>query len=144
MAKKKGLYFNIIIGENVPKIICDQTRITEAIVNLVSNAVKFTQKGGITIKVFRKSRKFIQIEVTDTGIGIKEEDQKKLFKKFYQIERKTFATQEGSGTGLGLSITKEIVKLHGGRIGVISQLGKGSTFWFTLPISGPKEKKEKE
>jgi len=144
MAKKKGLYFNIIIGENVPKIICDQTRITEAIVNLVSNAVKFTQKGGITIKVFRKSRKFIQIEVTDTGIGIKEEDQKRLFRKFYQIERKTFATQEGSGTGLGLSITKEIVKLHGGRIGVISQFGKGSTFWFTLPISGPKEKNEKE
>jgi signal transduction histidine kinase len=82
--------------------------------------------------------------VSDTGIGIKEEDQKKLFKKFYQIERKTYATQEGSGTGLGLSITKEIVRLHGGRIGVISQVGKGSTFWFTLPISGPKEKKGKE
>jgi PAS domain S-box-containing protein len=144
IAKKKGLYFNIIIGENIPKIICDQTRVVEAIVNLVSNAVKFTQKGGVTIKVFKKSRKFIQVEVSDTGIGIKEEDQKKLFKKFYQIERKTYATQEGSGTGLGLSITKEIVRLHGGRIGVISQVGKGSTFWFTLPISGPKEKKGKE
>jgi PAS domain S-box-containing protein len=141
-AKKKGLYFEISIGENVPKIICDQTRVIEAIVNLVSNAVKFTQTGGVTIKVFRKSRKFIQIEVIDTGIGIKEEDQKKLFKKFYQIERKTYATQEGSGTGLGLSITKEIVRLHGGRIGVVSQPGKGSRFWFTLPISGPKEQKE--
>ncbi|MGB9703370.1 MAG: ATP-binding protein [Candidatus Micrarchaeales archaeon] len=141
VAKKKGLYFNTIISENLPKVICDQSRVIEAVVNLVSNAVKFTQKGGITIKAFRKSKKFIQIEVSDTGIGIKEEDQKKLFKKFYQIERKTFAIQEGSGTGLGLSIAKEIVKLHGGRIGVVSQVGKGSTFWFTLPITGPKERK---
>jgi signal transduction histidine kinase len=106
---------------------------------LISNAIKFTEKGSITVKVYKKGRN-VRIDVTDTGIGISKEDKTKIFKKFYQLKR-GLIQQKGAGTGLGLSIAKEVVNLHGGRIGLISEVGKGSTFWFTIPIN-PKLKKK--
>ena len=89
-------------------------------------------------------KNYVGKEVRDTGIGISKEDQGKLFKKFFQVQRKGLVMQEGKGTGLGLSIVSEIVGMHGGRKGLTSELGKGSTFWFTLPISGKKKQKERQ
>ncbi len=135
-AEKKGLTFNVEVDYSVPTIQADPNRLIQVLVNLIGNAIKFTESGSISVKISRagKKSKFVRVEVTDTGTGISKEDMKKLFKKFFQLQRKGLTVQEGSGTGLGLSIAKEIVNLHGGKIGVNSEPGKGSTFWFTLPI----------
>ncbi len=135
----KGLEFQWIIDYSVPEITADPNRLIQVFSNLIGNAIKFTESGGINVKMYKKGRN-IRIEVTDTGIGISKEDKTKIFKKFYQLQH-GLVKQEGAGTGLGLSIAKEVVNLHGGRIGVVSELGKGSTFWFTIPIS-PKIKKK--
>jgi signal transduction histidine kinase len=111
-------------------------------VNLIGNAIKFTNAGGITVHITRNGKKKIKIDVTDTGIGISREDKAKLFKKFFQINKAEQARSGGSGTGLGLTIAKEIVKLHGGAIGIDSEPGKGTTFWFTLPLSQVQKKKK--
>jgi signal transduction histidine kinase len=115
----------------------------QAFVNLIANATKFTSTGSITVKMTRKSKKMVKCEVSDTGIGISDIDKRKIFKKFYQATKKDeLVKQDGSGTGLGLSITKEIIGLHHGKIGFESELGKGSKFWFTLPINYRPSKKE--
>jgi PAS domain S-box-containing protein len=142
-AKKKGLEFSVDVEYNVPVVQADPNRLIQVLVNLIGNAIKFTEHGRISIRVARagKRSKFVKVEVTDTGTGISKENIGKLFRKFFQLQRKGLIMQEGSGTGLGLSIAKEIVNLHGGKMGVVSELGKGSTFWFTLPIT-QKAKKE--
>jgi len=142
MIEKKGLAFEWVVDYNVPEIIADPNRVIQVLVNLIGNAIKFTEHGSIRVHVFKKGKN-VRVEVADTGIGISKEDKAKLFRKFYQLPRKGLTKQEGSGTGLGLVISKEIVNLHGGKIGVISELGKGSTFWFTLPIYGKKQKESK-
>ncbi len=143
MAQKKGLAFEWHVDYTVPEILADPNRIIQVLVNLIGNAVKFTEHGGIRVNAYRKGKN-IRVEVSDTGIGISKEDKAKLFRKFYQLQHKELTKQEGSGTGLGLVITKEIVNLHGGKIGVISEPGKGSTFWFTLPIYGKKRKEKQQ
>ena len=144
MVRAKGLDYNFIIDYSVPKIEADPNRLIQVFVNLIVNAYKFTEKGGITIRAFRKGKN-IKVEVRDTGIGISPDDRNKLFRRFYQLQKRGLTKQEGSGTGLGLSIVKEIVTLHGGRVGVDKEtaVGKGSIFFFTLPISR-KNKKEKK
>ncbi|MGC8662409.1 MAG: sensor histidine kinase [Candidatus Micrarchaeia archaeon] len=139
VATNKGLIFSWNVDYNIPYIIADPNRLIQVFVNLINNAIKFTEHGSINIKIYRKGKN-VRIEVSDTGVGISKEDQRKLFKKFYQVPRKGLTKPEGSGTGLGLSITKEIIALHKGRIGVNSELGKGSTFWFTIPIDLRKKK----
>ncbi|MGI0141720.1 MAG: ATP-binding protein [Candidatus Micrarchaeales archaeon] len=145
VATGKGLMFSWNVDYSVGEVNVDPNRIIQVFVNLITNAVKFTEHGSIMVNIFRKGRS-VRVEVKDTGIGISKEDQRKLFKKFYQVHRTELTVQQGSGTGLGLSIVKEIVNLHGGRMGVNSEIGKGSVFWFTLPISGKqrKERKQKE
>lgn len=136
-ARQKGLSFSWKAEFDVPEISADPNRLLQVFVNLIGNAVKFTEHGGITIRVFRKSRSYVECDVEDTGIGISDEDKKKLFKKFYQAPKKELARQEQAGTGLGLSIANSIIKLHSGeksRINVDSKLGSGSKFWFLLPI----------
>ena len=142
VCKAKGLYFKVNVGYDAPEITADPNRLIQVLVNLIGNAVKFTEKGGIEVNVSRTSKRSrsIRIVVKDTGIGINKDDKNKVFKKFYQLQRKGLTKQEGSGTGLGLSITKEIVNLHGGQTGVDSEQGKGSEFWFRLPFN-PKPKK---
>ncbi len=135
----KGLEFTWNVDYDAPAITADPNRMIQVFSNLIGNAIKFTEKGGIYVKVARKKGS-VRVEVTDTGIGISKEDRPKIFKKFYQL-RRGLVKQEGSGTGLGLSIAKEIVNLHGGRINVDSEIGKGSTFWFTIPTS-PKIRKK--
>jgi len=129
-AKRKGLYVKWEFGEDLPKVYGDPARIAQVLLNLISNALKFTETGGVTVKVYRKSRAFVQVDVVDTGPGISEEDQKRLFKPFSQVPQPD--GQKRGGSGLGLAISKGIIKLHGGKIGVSSKLGSGSRFWFTI------------
>jgi signal transduction histidine kinase len=143
MIVNKGLYFEWKVNYDVPIISADPNRLIQVFVNFIVNAYKFTEKGGITVNSYRKGKNVI-VEVKDTGIGVSREDQKKLFKPFYQVQRKGLTRAEGTGTGLGLSIVKEIVALHhperkGKRMGVVSEPGKGSTFWFALPIYSKKK-----
>jgi signal transduction histidine kinase len=114
----------------------DPIRITQVLLNLTGNAIKFTERGRITVQSFLESRSeselTVRFEVSDTGIGIAGDDQDKLFDPFTQVDNST--TRSYGGTGLGLAISSQLVKLMGGKIGVVSELGKGSTFWFTLPL----------
>ena len=120
------------IEEELPEIVGDRDRVVQVIINLISNAVKFTEKGSVTCRV-RKTDNAIAVNVIDTGIGIAETDQPKEFAQFKQIG--DTLTDKPKGTGLGLPICKQIVEHHGGTIWVESELGKGSNFSFTLPIS---------
>jgi signal transduction histidine kinase len=101
--------------------------------NLVSNAVKFSRAGGTVSVAAVRAGDFIEITVTDSGIGIKKEDIPKLFKEFAQIG--SVYTKGVEGTGLGLALTKHMVELHGGRVWVKSEIGTGSRFSFTLPLT---------
>lgn len=116
---------------------CDPDRIREVIVNMVGNSIKYTEKGGITIKVEEDNGKII-VKIIDTGRGIAQEDMNKLFQKFSQVKREI---DEHQGTGLGLYISRNFVELHKGRIWVESEVGKGSTFAFEIPVlkEAPKE-----
>lgn len=125
--------------KKVPQTWCDPDRIREVIVNLVGNAIKYTEKGGIRMKISEDAGR-IRFEVIDTGRGISAEGQKKLFQKFSQVKREV---DEQKGTGLGLYISKNFVELHKGRIWVESEEGKGSDFIFELPLlTEPPEKIE--
>ncbi|MBI2341201.1 MAG: histidine kinase N-terminal domain-containing protein [Deltaproteobacteria bacterium] len=128
-AKTKGLYFSLDLDANLPKIKFERDKITQVISNLVSNALKLTEKGGITICT-TQDKNVIHVSVKDTGPGIKEEDIPRLFQQYEQLERKV------GGTGLGLAISQDIIKMHGGKIWAESQHGQGSTFHFVLPING--------
>jgi signal transduction histidine kinase/FixJ family two-component response regulator len=127
-AKKLNPVKNIESG--LPKINGDRDRLIQVVINLISNAVKFTDAGSITCAA-RLADGEIVVSVTDSGIGIKPEDQPKVFEKFKQVG--DTLTDKPKGTGLGLPICKEIVEHHGGRIWVESEIGKGSTFSFSLP-----------
>ena len=141
-AVEKGL--KLIFQDNVkgiPSINADRVRIGEVIDNLVSNAVKYTQTGQVSVDLeMNKKEQTITISITDTGSGISTDDQKTLFTKFGRVknyttekERMTQIVRPG-GTGLGLYLVKGVVELHGGKVGVRSKLGQGSTFYFTLPF----------
>ncbi|MGA8939187.1 MAG: GAF domain-containing protein [Acidobacteriaceae bacterium] len=119
------------IEPDLPVITGDQDRLIQVVINLISNAVKFTDAGSITCSAHRQDHELI-IGVKDSGIGIAPEDQSKVFEKFKQVG--DTLTDKPKGTGLGLPICKEIVEYHGGRIWVQSKPGEGSTFSFTLPI----------
>lgn len=127
LSRKKGLVFELELCDNLPQAKLDRDKIIQVLTNLVSNSFKFTEKGSITISTSRGNN-FIQVIVKDTGIGIKEENMQKLFQKFTQLERKV------GGTGLGLSICEKIIEAHKGKIWAESEFGKGTAFYFTLPI----------
>jgi signal transduction histidine kinase len=120
------------VQDGLPKVVGDKNRIVQVMINLISNAVKFTEKGSVTCRA-RWINNEIMISVIDTGTGIDEVNQERIFEKFGQL-RDTIADRP-RGTGLGLPICKEIVGHYGGRIWVESEQGKGSTFSFTLPCS---------
>lgn len=128
--KREGLL--VELSADLPPLWADPQRIAQVLVNLLNNAIKFTPEGGkIRLKATRQGD-FIRCEVTDNGIGIAPEEQSKLFIPFSQLEARL--ARKTIGAGLGLSISKAIVESHGGQIGVTSSLGKGSTFWFLLPL----------
>ncbi len=132
-AKKSGLELKYEEPQRaLPQVLMDSDRIREVISNLIVNAIKFTPSGSITIKVSR-GQDLITITVADTGIGISQEYLPYLFQKFHQID--STATRKAQGTGLGLYICKSIIELHGGKIWVESEKGKGSRFSFTVQIA---------
>jgi signal transduction histidine kinase len=134
VANKKDVKIAIDIKDENINLISDKEKISEVIYNFIDNAVKHSSAGQtITISVSRFSPKFAKIEVIDQGEGIAKKLQSKLFAKFSQLDSSLSRSQEG--TGLGLYICKLIVEKLGGEIGVKSTLGKGSSFFFTLPIA---------
>ncbi|HBB36223.1 MAG TPA: histidine kinase [Cyanobacteria bacterium UBA9273] len=129
---KNGLTLIKELPTELPEVMVDCDRIIQVVINLLSNAVKFTTTGSVTCRA-RVEEDELRIDIIDTGIGIAVDDQSKVFDKFKQVG--DILTDKPKGTGLGLPICKQIVERHGGRIWVESQLGKGSTFSFTLPLS---------
>jgi len=157
MFKEKAMKHNIKLSAEVEagigNIVADQRKIKQVLFNLLGNAMKFTPDGGSVRVVARRVKSselgvkslpmpennseladfdFIEVSVEDTGIGISPEDQKKLFQPFQQID--SAFSRQYAGTGLGLSLCKSFVELHGGRIWVESEVGKGSRFVFVIPI----------
>ena len=120
------------IENGLPDISGDRDKLIQVIINLISNSVKFTDKGSVTCRVYREKDELI-VSITDTGIGIAPEDYAAVFEQFKQVGGDTL-TDKPKGTGLGLPICKEIVEHHGGRIWLQSEVGKGSTFSFALPL----------
>jgi len=132
-AKDKGLAYELDVPERLyDAVYVDQDRIYEVVANLLSNAIKYTDKGTIKVKLGQKSPHVIRLEVIDSGRGISVEEQKKLFGKFARAESSAGKT---IGTGLGLYISKLLIEKFGGKIGVWSESGKGSNFWFELPVN---------
>lgn len=126
----KGLALEVTISPLAGTVMADTRRVEQVLLNLLSNAIKFTEKGSVKISCIEEGG-MVKVSVADTGIGISEEDQKKLFQPFTQVQ--SGLTRQYEGTGLGLSISKKLVTLMGGDIGVESRPGQGSTFWFTIP-----------
>jgi signal transduction histidine kinase len=117
---------------SLPAVRTDKTRLSQILINLISNASKYTpQEGKIDITAEVRAP-FVRIAVSDNGIGMSPEDQANLFSQFFRSEDEKVREQQG--WGLGLHVTKKLVELFGGEIGVTSEFRKGSTFWFTLPI----------
>jgi len=132
-AKARGIYLNLEIPDTIPKIKADEQKLKAAIYNIIDNAVKYTKKGGVTVKLKKINNK-IQIIIKDTGVGISKEQQDELFTRLFERgehTQKLFAT----GKGIGLYITAKIVEEHNGKIWAESAgEGKGSTFYIELPI----------
>lgn len=134
IADERKLAFDIVLADDLPSTLeTDRQRLEQILKNLLSNAFKFTEKGGVTLEVGRAGGDRIALSVRDTGIGISSEQQQAIFEAFRQADG-TISRKYG-GTGLGLSISRELARLLGGRISVESQPGKGSTFTITLPLT---------
>jgi NtrC-family two-component system sensor histidine kinase KinB len=128
-AVEKGIQLTSEFSENVPDVKADSNKITWVLINLISNAIRYTQSGGMVKCSAKLIGDDVHISVNDNGAGIPIEYQTKIFEKFVQVKN----SKETKGSGLGLSICKEIVKAHGGTIWVESEPGRGSMFTFTLP-----------
>lgn len=129
--EKRRHRFDLELPADPLAITADHLRVRQVLLNLLSNAIKFTPEGGQVRLAGRTEEGGVRVEVADTGIGISAADQGKLFQEFVQLDPS--ASRQYEGTGLGLALCKRLVELHGGRIGVDSERGRGSTFWFTLP-----------
>lgn len=135
-AERSGVHIGVAADPAAPVVRADEQRIGQVLVNLVHNAVKFSPDGGEVLVRVRPDSEGdgARVEVIDHGIGIKPADRPRVFERFYKADR---ARVRGGGTGLGLAISRHIVAAHGGTIGVDSDEGRGSTFWFTLPARPP-------
>ncbi|MEM6781002.1 MAG: ATP-binding protein [Pseudomonadota bacterium] len=149
IASKKGLTIDLSFSPTAPRwVVGDQNRIRQVFYNLIGNAIKFTEKGGarVDVSTFRSNGgdEQVRFRIEDTGVGISEEARETIFDKFIQADAST--ARKFGGTGLGLTITKQLIEAMGGRIGVESVVGKGSTFWFDIPfeiLSDYKDETEK-
>jgi signal transduction histidine kinase/DNA-binding response OmpR family regulator len=140
LVKDKPIKLARSISADLPNVRADPVKVRQVLLNLLSNAAKFTESGTITIeaslRTSEKGNPEMLVSVIDTGPGIALEDQKKLFQPFSQVDASP--TRKTGGTGLGLSICRHFIEMHGGIIGLTSEVGKGTTFYFTLPLPQPK------
>ncbi len=146
-AASKNVSLDVTVEPDVPRwVLSDPQRIRQCLVNLITNAIKFTHSGGVSVTVSVAGRQSDRVrarfEVCDTGIGIGEDTLPTLFQPFVQADSST--TRHFGGTGLGLSIVRRLVELMGGEVGVESELGRGSTFWFELPLQVAKQPTERD
>lgn len=132
LVKEKPVTLSLEMDAIVPPVYADAVRLRQIIWNMVSNAVKFTEKGNVKVTIGYRGAGYALVKVTDTGIGIKPEHQGLVFEQFRQIDGSS--TRRMGGTGLGLAITRQLVQMHDGQIGLESEFGVGSTFWFSLPL----------
>ena len=137
IAKKKGLDLVLHLEDKLPRVIFDRDKINQVLANLIGNAIKFTEKGSVTVAA-SSGNNLIMVSVKDTGIGIRREDLPRLFRQYEQLERKA------GGTGLGLAISAEMIRMHGGKIGAESEFGKGTTFYFILPVKERRDRSRDE
>ena len=131
LAAKKNLGFKLDVPPDMPAGHGDEQKLTQVLLNLVGNAIKFTEIGEVAVNVTAANGAF-EVAVADTGPGIAPDDQERVFEEFRQLDGSSTRTK--GGTGLGLAISRKIVELHAGRLWVESELGRGSTFRFTLPV----------
>ena len=129
-AERAGISLRVECPEELPPIKIDSQRLEQVLVNLIHNAVKFTRSGGEVVLEAESSDGLVRFAVRDTGIGIPEEAVTRIFERFYRVDK----SRTGGGTGLGLSIAKHIVDAHGGKIWAESVEGRGSTFYFSIPV----------
>lgn len=135
--ERKNQILHIEVQKDLPEVNADRIRIKQVLLNLLSNANKFTLEGGeVRLQAAMLDRSALMVSVVDTGIGIAEEDYESVFEEFQQVD--SSATREAQGTGLGIPISRKIVEMHGGRMWMESELGEGTTFTFILPFTGPK------
>ena len=140
--QEKQQILDVAIDPGAINVLGDKSKLIQVLTNYVSNAYKYTQSGGhISIQIQRQGE-FAYVSIRDDGFGISQEDQARLFTRFYRVDNSM--TREVGGTGLGLSIVKQLITVMGGEIGVESELGKGSNFWFTVPLTGKPEPIELE
>lgn len=134
-ARNKKIQISTFLPTDLPTLYADPPKLVQILLNLLTNAIKYTHElGRVGIEARPTSSGMVEIRVTDTGIGITQEDIPRVFERFTQID--SSSTRNQGGTGLGLTITKDLIELHGGTIKVQSQLGKGTSFTFTIPIAG--------
>ena len=138
LALDKKLTFKTELQSGLPSGHGDERRLTQVLLNLVGNAIKFTDAGEVVIRAEASDGTF-NLAVRDTGPGIAAADQAKLFQEFQQADNSM--TRKKEGTGLGLAISKRIIEMHGGRIWIESQIGQGSTFFVTVPVQVPQQVK---
>ena len=131
LATEKKLTLKASVAPDLPVGKVDELRLSQVLMNLVGNAIKFTDRGQVSVEATVVDDRFM-VHVTDTGVGISETDQEAIFEEFQQADDSS--TREKGGTGLGLAIARRIVELHGGRLWVESRLGEGSTFSFSVPV----------
>jgi signal transduction histidine kinase len=131
LAADRGLQFVTLVAPDLPTAYGDARRLTQCLMNLAGNALKFTRQGRVEIAAQRDGDQLVY-RVTDTGIGIPKDELENVFAEFRQVD--ATVTREFGGTGLGLSITRRFIELHGGRIWAESEPGQGSTFWFSIPL----------
>ncbi len=135
---RKSLVISSDVQEDLPEITADPRRVTQVVLNLVSNAVKYTYaEGRVGLRAFLNPSGMVQVDVEDNGVGISPEQQQHLFRRFYRADNPL--RDEAGGTGLGLSIAKSFVELHGGEMWVKSEANKGSVFSFILPVTQPEQ-----
>jgi signal transduction histidine kinase len=130
-AGRHGIALHAVIEDRIEYIRADERKIKQVLLNLFSNAIKFTLEGGRINARATLGDGVIEVSVTDTGVGIAPEDQEAIFEEFRQVGT---AAKKVEGTGLGLALSRKFIELHGGRIWVQSELGTGSTFTFTIPV----------
>jgi signal transduction histidine kinase len=131
-ATRHGIALDLVVDDRLGPSVGDERKVRQIVLNLLSNAVKFTPAGGRIGLRATPADGAVEISVSDTGIGIAPEDQEAIFEEFRQVGASSSSKHEG--TGLGLTLARKFVELHGGRIWVQSEAGKGSTFTFTLPV----------